>query len=168
MKEMHIHIITTGGTIEFHDPAYEDINNILLKLDSSVDSYLGSLIKPHFTYTVEQAFSKDSRDVTESDRQKIVEFINDSQHQNIIVTHGTFTMRESAEYIQERLSDDKKVILTGSMIPLTGFASSDAGFNLGFAVGSFGSLSPGAYISMNGGIFAPSEVTKNLEVFRFE
>ena len=168
MQRNHIHIIKTGGTIEFLDPAYEDMNKVLLKLDTTVDSYLSHLIKPHFTYSTEAIFSKDSRDITEEDREKLVSAINSSPHTNILITHGTFTMRESAEYIEEHLTGDKKVILTGAMIPITGFASSDAGFNLGFAVGSFSSLSSGVYLSMNGGIFKPTEVTKNSDIFRFE
>ncbi len=168
MAEQHIHIIKTGGTIEFHDPAYEDINNILLKLDASIDNYLEALIKPHFSYSIEKVFSKDSREITEDDRQKIVDSINKSPYENIVLTHGTFTMRESAEYIQQRVVEDKKVILTGSMIPITGFASSDAGFNLGYVVGSFKGVQAGVYLAMNGGIFAPSEVSKITDILRFE
>ncbi len=54
------------------------------------------------------------------------------------------------------------------MIPLTGFSTSDAGFNLGYAVASFPSIEPGIYLSMNGGIFNSDEVEKNVELFRFE
>ena len=168
MVKPHIHIIKTGGTIEFHDPAYEDMNNILLKLDASIDSYLGKLIKPHFTYSIEQVFSKDSRDITEQDRQKLLDAIVSSPHENIIITHGTFTMRETAEFLEKGLPEGKKVVITGAMIPITGFTSSDAGFNLGYAIGLLGSLQPGVYLSMNGGVFTPSEVNKNTDIFRFE
>jgi L-asparaginase len=168
MTKAHVHIIKTGGTIEFHDPAYEDMNNVLLKLDVSIDSYLSKLIKPHFTYSIEEAFSKDSRDIIDQDRQKLLDAISTSPHENIVITHGTFTMRETAEFIEKQLPDGKKVILTGAMIPITGFASSDAGFNLGYAIGSFVGLQPGVYLSMNGGVFSPKEVTKNTDIFRFE
>ena len=168
MTRSHVHIIKTGGTIEFHDPAYEDMNNILLKLDSSIDSYLSKLIQPHFTYSIEQAFSKDSRDITEEDRQKLLAAIASSPHKNIVITHGTFTMRNTAEFIEKQLPKDKKIIITGAMIPITGFASSDAGFNLGYAIGLLDSLEPGVYLSMNGGVFSSSEVRKNTDIFRFE
>lgn len=168
MTKSHIHILKTGGTIEFHDPAYEDINNILLKLDASIDSYLDSLIRPHFSYSIEQVFSKDSRDINTEDRNLIVDSINKSIHDKFIITHGTFTMRESAEYIQSNIKQNATVILTGSMIPITGFASSDAGFNLGFAIGSLMSLEPGVYLAMNGGVFKHSEVSKSIDNLRFE
>lgn len=54
------------------------------------------------------------------------------------------------------------------MIPIVGFAVSDGGFNLGFAIASFASLESGVYLSMNGGIFKPSDVAKNEALFRFE
>ena len=47
----HIHIIKMGGTIEFRDPAYEKIND-LMKLDVSIDGYLKNLVKPHFSFDV--------------------------------------------------------------------------------------------------------------------
>jgi L-asparaginase len=168
MQKQHVHIIKMGGTIEFIDPAYDDINKKLLKLDSSIESYLNSLIKPHFNFSTETIVQKDSRSITQEDREKLVKAIETTPHKNILITHGTFTMRETAQYINQNSFDDKKVILTGSMIPLTGFSSSDAGFNLGFAIASFMSIDPGVYLSMNGGVFKSDEVEKNVDLFRFE
>ena len=157
-----------GGTIEFFDPAYDAINKKLMKLDATIESYFKNLIKPHFTFSTETVAEKDSRDIGQDDRSKLAKTINTSQHENIVVTHGTFTMKETAEYLEENLSDNKKVILTGSMIPITGFSTSDAGFNLGFAIASFINIEPGVYLSMNGGIFKFDEVAKNEQLFRFE
>lgn len=164
----HIHIIKTGGTIEFIDPAYDAINKQLMKLDATIESYLRSLIKPHFNFSSESIVEKDSRDIREEDREKLVRVIQATPHTNIVVTHGTFTMRDTAEYLEQGSFNDKKIILTGSMIPITGFANSDAGFNLGYAIASFASIEPGVYLSMNGGIFKYSQVAKNEELFRFE
>lgn len=77
-------------------------------------------------------------------------------------------MRLTAEFLDKQGFDGKKVILTGSMIPITGFTTSDAGFNLGFAIASFASIGPGVYLSMNGGIFQSDEVSKNPSELRFE
>lgn len=168
MIPQKIQIIKTGGTIEFLDSDYEHINNALMKLDATIDNYLANIIKPHFDYDIIAAFSKDSRDISEQDRENLVELIDKSKSNNVLITHGTVTMRETAEYIEKHILIDKKVILTGAMVPLVGFASSDAGFNLGFAMGSLEGLQPGVYLSMNGGVFAPKEVTKNSDIFRFE
>ncbi len=170
MPNSHVHIVKMGGTIEFFDPAYDAINKKLMKLDSSIESYFHNLIKPHFNFSTESVIEKDSRDINDEDRKKLVKAINASPHENIIVTHGTFTMRDTAQFLDQEFSGGglKKIIVTGSMIPLTGFAASDAGFNLGFVVASFANIKPGVYLSMNGGIFASSEVDKNVELFRFE
>jgi len=166
---MHIHIIKMGGTIEFIDPAYDEFNKRLLKLDASIDSYLHNLIKPHFNFSSEEVAQKDSRDITEEDRQRLAKAINNSPHENIIITHGTFTMKDTAQFLEKIAGGgEKKIILTGSMIPIMGFAASDAGFNLGFAIGLLAGLEPGVYLSMNGGIFTPDEIEKNKELFRFE
>lgn len=168
MTRDHVHIIKMGGTIEFFDPAYDAINNKLMKLDSTVESYLRNLIQPHFNFSAEPVVEKDSRDITPEDREKLAKVIKSTSHKNIIITHGTFTMRETAQFLEKQSFEDKKIILTGSMIPLTGFSSSDAGFNLGYAVASFNSVEPGVYISINGATFTSSDVEKNIDLLRFE
>lgn len=168
MSKAHIHIIKMGGTIEFIDPAYDAVNKKLMKLDATIESYLSNLIQPHFNFSVEKVTEKDSREITDDDRQKLADAIEATPHQNVIVTHGTFTMRDTAQFLDSKGFSDKKIILTGSMIPITGFSISDAGFNLGFSVASFPGVEPGVYLSMNGGIFHFADVEKNVELFRFE
>jgi L-asparaginase len=168
MTKIHVHIIKMGGTIEFIDPAYDAMNKRLMQLDTTVESYLHNVIQPHFNFSTETVTIKDSRDINDDDRIKLAEAIQSTPHTNIIVTHGTFTMRLTGEFLEKQQLTDKKVILTGSMIPITGFTTSDAGFNLGFAIASFTSIEPGVYLSMNGGIFHSGEVEKNVDLFRFE
>ena len=164
----HVHILKMGGTIEFIDPAYDAINQQLLKLDSSIENYFNNLIKPHFGWSVETIAEKDSREITDDDRARLAGAIRAVPYTDILVTHGTFTMRQTVQFLEQQGLIGKKIILTGSMIPTSGFASSDAGFNLGFAIASFAHLEPGVYLSMNGGIFTASDVAKNESVFRFE
>lgn len=167
MRKTHIHIIKMGGTIEFKDPGYENINQQMMKLDTSVESYLKNMVKPHFTYSIESVCEKDSRDITTEDLEKLAKAIEKSPHENILITHGTFTMKNTAQFLD--IKDlRKKIILTGSMVPITGFSISDAAFNLGFSIASFNHISVGVYISMNGGIFQSDEVEKNTETLRFE
>lgn len=174
MIRNHVHFIKTGGTIEFVDPAYDEINKKLMKLDSNIESFIQNLIQPHFSFSSESIAAKDSREMDDNDRTKIVEAIKSSPHKNIIVTHGTFTMWQTSEYLNDQLkgtmgkSNSKKVILTGSMIPITGFTMTDAGFNLGFTIAAFASVKPGVYMSMNGGIFGAGQAEKNQSILRFE
>lgn len=167
MLTNHIHIVRMGGTIEFKDPGYESMNQQMMKLDTSIENYLKNMVKPHFTYSTETVCEKDSREITDDDREKLVKTIENSPHENILVTHGTFTMKDTAQYIDKKVLN-KKIILTGSMIPLVGFTVSDAAFNLGYSIASFKYLNDGVYICMNGGIFLSDEVEKNIELLRFE
>lgn len=160
-----------GGTIEFIDPSYEKMNKELMKLDSTIDNYLKNLVKPHFTYDIEIVCEKDSRDITQADLDKLWLAIKSSQQENILITHGTFTMKNTAKFLEDLLKKeniDKKIIITGAMIPIVGFSITDASFNLGYSLASFNSVSFGIYICMNGGIFNANEVEKNTELFRFE
>ena len=54
------------------------------------------------------------------------------------------------------------------MLPLKGFAPSDAPFNLGFGIASAFLASPGVYLAMNGELFSAREVVKNVDAGRFE
>lgn len=168
MTKTHVHIIKMGGTIEFIDPAYDEVNKKLLKLDTTLESYLDNLIQPHFSHSSEKIAEKDSRDINDDDRKRLIKSIKSTPHNNILVSHGTFTMQQTAQIIDQNTYGNKKIILTGSMVPIMGFAASDAGFNLGYAIASFQSIEPGVYLSMNGGIFKTNEVEKNIDLFRFE
>ncbi|MCQ3944378.1 MAG: asparaginase [bacterium] len=167
MQKIHIHILKMGGTIEFKDPGYEKINDQMMKLDASIESYLTNMVKPHFTYDIESICDKDSREITQEDLEKLAKAIESSSHENMLVTHGTFTMKDTAKYLDAK-GLKKKVILTGSMVPIVGFSLSDAPFNLGYSIASFAHVDTGVYIAMNGGIFKPDEVEKNTELLRFE
>ena len=156
-----------GGTIEFKDPGYEKINQQMMKLDTSIENYLKNMVKPHFTYSIETVCEKDSREVTTEDLEKLAQAIENSPHENILITHGTFTMSNTAQFLDKKALK-KKVILTGSMVPIIGFSVSDAAFNLGYSIASFEHLNTGVYICMNGGIFKSDEVEKNTELLRFE
>jgi L-asparaginase len=62
---------------------------------------------------------------------------------------------------------DKTIVLTGAMQPAA-FKHSDAPFNIGFAIAALQTLPPGVYLTMNGRIFDPREVQKNVELDLFE
>lgn len=64
-----------GGTIEFKDPGYEIMNQQMMKLDTSIDNYLKNMVKPHFSYSTESVCDKDSREINETDLQKLAKTI---------------------------------------------------------------------------------------------
>ena len=90
----------------------------------------------------------DSLEMTDSDREIIKEVCRKSEEEQIVVTHGTDTMAETARVLG-RPSLAKTIVLTGAMIPYA-FGSSDGLFNLGSALSFVQVLPHGVYVAMNG------------------
>jgi L-asparaginase len=109
---------------------------------------------------------KDSLEFTDAERKLIGDACLNTAAQRILITHGTDTMTQTAEYLAKHMTD-KTIVLTGAMVPYK-FGSSDGMFNLGSALAFVQMLPPGVYISMNGKCFKAGEVRKNLDRGEFE
>ena len=134
---------------------------------SSLPTFIKSL-KLNDSIFFTEICMKDSRVLTGEDLKKILKAIEKSKSKKIVITHGTYTMPDTARYLVANLKrKDQIIILTGSMIPLTGFSPSDAPFNLGYAFASLKTLKSGIYVCMNGQIFDPKEVSKRLSEGKF-
>lgn len=165
--QKHISIILTGGTIDSHfDPVTE---SIIVNDENVIKDYFDSL-QLHLDYSVFNVCQKDSRQITEQDREDMLHVIKASKNNLFLITHGTYTMPDTARFIKKHTKEleGKTIIFTGSMVPLKGFFMSDASFNLGFAVASLLTAEPGTYVAMNGKLFDPDEVYKNIKIGRFE
>lgn len=158
-----IHIITTGGTIEGLD--YETERSENQERKTSIEDFLKSA-NVSFSYSMENVLNKDSRSITNEDRQLLVDKIKLSSAEKILITHGTFTMEDTAKFIG-KLKPNKTIVLVGSFVLGTS-KNTDAPFNLGYAICSLQFLKPDVYIAMNGAIFNWKNVTKNLETNKFE
>jgi L-asparaginase len=108
----------------------------------------------------------DSLEMTDADRQIIVEQSRKCKEDRIVITHGTDTMEETARVLGQA-SLEKTIVLTGAMVPYK-FGSSDGLFNLGSALAFAQTLSPGVYIAMNGRYFSWDNVKKNKKLGEFE
>jgi len=158
---IHIRIFATGGTI---DKIYFDRkNDYHIGTPGVVDLLEEAGVT--FTYDVVSLIRKDSLDLTDADRQLIRATIAADPHQHIVITHGTDTMITTAGALRDIPA--KTIVLTGAMQPAR-FKSSDAEFNIGFAAAAVQLLPPGVYLAMNGHIFTPERVRKNVEQNRFE
>lgn len=155
-----IHILSTGGTIEGLD-----YNQKQTSTEISIRNFLESA-NVSFPFLIEEVFRKDSRSITLEDREYLIERIKASKAQKILITHGTFSMEDTAKFIGKH-NLNKTIVLVGSFI-LGSSEGTDAPFNLGFAIGSLQFLKPNVYVAMNGNIFHLSNVTKNLEKNKFE
>jgi L-asparaginase len=105
---------------------------------------------PNFTFDILSVVQKDSLELTEDDRKKILQACTDADTDRIIITHGTDTMLETARKLSA--IRQKTIVLTGALLPER-FSNSDAAFNLGLAIGAVNTLQPGVYIAMNGRIY---------------
>jgi L-asparaginase len=154
-------IVTTGGTI---DKIYFDD-----KSDYQVgEPQIGRILEElgvAFRFTVIPLLRKDSLHITAEDRELLRAAIAAQPARHVLVTHGTDTMVETAQVLAS--ITDKTIVLTGALNPAR-FRGSDAEFNIGTAVGAVQSLPPGVYIAMNGRVWDPRRVRKNVAANRFE
>ena len=165
MNKETVHFIITGGTIDSYYEGTQD--TVVPNAQSSIPLYIHSLkLYTPSIFTV--VCMKDSREITKKDQKKILTTIQGSSSSHIIITHGTYTMPDTARYLKANLREqDKKIILTGSMIPLAGFTMSDGPFNIGFSMAMFSQLENGVYVCMNGRVFESNEVMKVIKEGRF-
>lgn len=77
----------------------------------------------------------------------------------IVVTHGTATLEETAFFLHATLSARCPVVLAGAQRP-PNTSGSDAVPSLRAAIAAAAHLAPGVYLTMNGQIFDPVQVTK--------
>lgn len=110
----------------------------------------------------------DSLSMTEVDREIILHNCRRSTSSQVVVTHGTDTMVETAAYLAEQDIGNKTIVLTGAMIPYAFGSSSDGFFNLGSALAFVQILPPGVYVIMNGRYFDWNAVKKNRSNGHFE
>lgn len=160
-----IHIILTGGTI---DSFYDGTIDTVRPNEKSIIPFYMQTLKLHEEPEFTEICMKDSRDLNRNDLENILAVTENSKHRNIIITHGTYTMPDTARFLESNLKRRNQVIiLTGSMIPMAGFTNSDGPFNIGYSMGIAQSLKPGFYVCMNGTIFDHDEAAKNISEGRF-
>ena len=154
-------IVTTGGTI---DKVYFDDKSDFQVGEPQIGHILDEL-GVAFRYNVIPIIRKDSLHLTAEDRELLRATIAAQDEKHVLVTHGTDSMVETARVLSSLTG--KTIVLTGALNPAR-FRGSDAEFNIGTAVGAVQSLPPGVYIAMNGRIWDPAKVRKNVDANRFE
>ena len=154
-------IITTGGTI---DKIYFDDKSDYQVGEPQIGQIL-HLMHVAFDFEVTALMRKDSLHITDRDRALIRATVDASDSRHVLITHGTDSMISTAEALDG--IDDKVIVLTGALNPAR-FKDSDAMFNIGCAIGAVQALKPGVYIAMNGKVWLPEEVRKNVRANRFE
>jgi L-asparaginase len=152
----------TGGTF---DKEYDELEGKLYFRNTHLPEML-ELGRCRVKVDIRTLMMIDSLEMTESDRKIILDNCIKCKEDNIVITHGTDTMEETARVLGEA-SIKKTIVLTGAMVPFK-FGSSDGLFNLGSALAFAQSLPPGVYIAMNGRFFRWDNVHKNKKLGEFE
>mgnify|MGYP001128218936 FL=1 len=159
---MPIRILVTGGTF---DKDYDEITGQLYFNDSHVKEIL-ELGRSRLEVKIKTLMLIDSLDMSDAKRSLILENCKAVDEDQVVITHGTDTMTETARVVaKEKLN--KTIVFTGAMIPYK-FGSSDGLFNFGGALALAQALPYGVYIVMNGRCFEWDRVKKNKKTGVFE
>ena len=165
--ESPIRIFATGGTF---DKEYDKISGELEFRSTHVQQVL-ELGRSSVRVDVRTLMLIDSQDMTDADRDIILDSCRRIEETRIIITHGTDRMALTAAHLGQAMGDDKMkdktIVLTGAMIPYQ-FGSSDGLFNFGAALAYVQLLGPGVYVAMNGRYFTWDNVRKNRRLGLFE
>ena len=159
---MAIRILVTGGT--FDKEYNERTGQLFFK-----DTHLAEMLqrgRSRVSVSIRTVMMIDSLEMTDADRAIIVQNCVQSEENQIVITHGTDTMTDTAAAIARAVTA-KTIVLTGAMIPWA-FGSSDGLFNLGSALSFAQVLPAGVYIAMNGKCFPWDRCRKNRERGEFE
>ncbi len=159
---MRIRIFITGGTF---DKEYDELEGKLYFKDTHLLEML-SLGRSRLDVDARTLMMVDSLDMSDADRQLILDQCRKAKEKRILITHGTDTMEITARALGPAIAE-KTIVLTGAMVPYK-FGSSDGLFNLGSALAFVQTLPAGVYIAMNGRCFMWDNVRKNRKTGSFE
>ena len=149
----HIALVSTGGTIE---KTYDEQTGELSNRRTLVRRMLEELRLEETDVAVLELMSKDSLDMTEADRHRVVEAVrlagaeSDGDCAGVVILHGTDTLCETGELLAHELPRPRvPVVLTGAWRPFE-MKRSDALQNLTEAIFATGALEPGIYCVAHG------------------
>lgn len=152
---MAIKILITGGTF---DKEYDELNGKLFFKDTHLPEIL-KLGRSNLNVSVRTLMMIDSLEMSDADRDIIINHCKQCEEEKIVITHGTDTMDITAKQLGSA-NLNKTIVLTGAMVPYK-FGSSDGLFNLGSALAFVQTLPIGVYVVMNGKYFDWHNVRKN-------
>ncbi|MDR3424543.1 MAG: asparaginase domain-containing protein [Alphaproteobacteria bacterium] len=152
---MSVLVITTGGTIGAMP--YDDIYRqpIFKTMPPKGTDVVRTILEREFSQyglriiTLEQ---RDSNFINEEYRRGILQKIEQAQENRILITHGTDTILQTAEFFYDQRESscalrDKIVVLTGSMVAISCGPESDGFLTIPFALSQLSySLKSGVYI----------------------
>ncbi|MGM0519960.1 MAG: asparaginase domain-containing protein [Campylobacterota bacterium] len=160
---MNITVINTGGTFN------KRYNPIKGKLEVPTDNIaLNKIIDSchNIDFEIKNIISKDSLDMTDMDRKKICQAVEETKNNKIIIIHGTDTIHLTSKLIKENIKD-KKIVFTGAMVPMS-IDKIEATMNFSKALGFLSAdIKNGVYISMHGVVVPCNRLVKDKQQGKF-
>jgi len=110
---------------------------------------------------------KDSLEITQQDREKLLALIENLEYNKILLIHGTDTMNKSAEFLAKNIKN-KTIVITGAMKPYS-IDAVEATANFMLGLGFLQSCDEKkVYIAMHGIVKEHTKIRKNKEKGIFE
>jgi L-asparaginase len=163
---MKIYLIATGGTIE---KVYQEQTGTVQNVFNKIDRYFRLLRLPDTQIEVTHLMNKDSLEMTDEDRQRVLQTVREklAEPAPVVITHGTDTMVETGLLLKNSLNDlSVPIVMTGAMSPL-GFEGSDGLQNLTESLLAARILQPGIWLVMHNQVFPIDRVRKDRATARF-
>ena len=157
-------VLNTGGTF---NKVYDELTgNLYVQKDNNIvdEIFKVSHIK---SVEIDGLIYKDSLDITNKDRNSIVNYIDNCSYKKIIIIHGTDTINLTASYLSKHIKN-KKIVLTGTMLPFS-INPTEATANLMSAYGFLIACKKNnIYIAMHGLIKKHNKIIKNRKLGVFQ
>lgn len=161
-------IITTGGTLLSAKPYGNNPPKNVTEFDpqqlSSALDYIG---KTDLCDVYSSMPQLDSKAYDNEKLKMLADYIENTPHTHIIVTHGTDHMAENARALRSLLGDKgklKTIIFTGAILPLVeGVDKSDGYKNLLYSTTMVDQLSHGVHLVMHQSLYNIDYTQKNME-----
>lgn len=164
---VYFHLLSCGGTIE---KVYLERTGSVENLEDKIVRYLERLRLPDAEVETTRLMNKDSLDMTDQDRQVVVNAVITKLRERkspFVITHGTDTMVETGLRLKQAIPNlDVPIVLTGAMTPL-GFENSDGLQNLTESLLAARLLPPGVWLVMHNQVFPIDRVRKDRSLARF-
>jgi len=159
---MNLAIVLLGGTISYSDStgfSNHFIDDLLKQSRIVADNYR--------IYNLNEGDSVSLFKNTDKMKQ-IIRTIQQLDENNLLILVGTDRMVEISQMLVNKIKN-KRMILTGAMIPYDKKIATDSLFNFGFALASLqNDTANGTWIAMNGAMFSPQNTRKNYHTRTFE
>jgi len=159
-----IHYIQTGGTIDKRYPRRPGAYAFEIEAPALPIILTQAKVDTR-AFQVSTFCRKDSQEITLADREDLASFIAALDAPRILISHGTDTLLETAQFLFTR-NLPKAIVLFGAFVPFVE-KESDAAFQTGFALAALKHCPQGVFVAMHGDLLPAQEAVRDLKTGKF-